>query len=787
MKIKSFTALFALMMIGLLVITGCNGVFEPPAKPAADGTGTLYVSVDGNGRTILPTASLDKYVLTITDGTSTVVFEDTVSGGGTGVVLSAGTYDLHIDGYKGIDADDDGVIADGEYVLIAEGDTSATVIASETVSASIALTPSVGANGDKGYFEWDFSTVLFNSITVKIYDADDDPATATEVEESTEETLKVELDIGQYSVEFTVVTDEDTYVWREILYVFAGLTSTYGPAQFAQSSTAFTQAYVVPADGFGYFYLDLNDWKTVPQGAPPPVTSGRTLASKLDVTYTANAQRIGIGLTPAQQEAMTSAKYVTVTIEGSATPSATAFRFFIGDVTSGSNWNATADAHAGAISGILNAAKGTAFNANKNANTVKYLVLQQQTAATTSLSISSIKIEYLPELPTTISGYFDLDLTKVNEAYDGGAITSGAGTLGTATVTNGVISVDDLVASGRIAVPLSDEQIEILIGDEAGEPKVYGVKNVFITVWGNGDSDTASAFRYHLGDVVAGGNWNITSATNNNAYGALTTLMASPYGKTQTLGISNVDRIATGGWWILQAQRDAGAATGTVTISKIRVYYQFKNPCRCELEPGFDCSSDPFMAGCTGDCGCTPNVGTDITDTFAIDGLTKAGNPKISQLADGGLFVHSRTNDYSTIDLNVVSTAGTVNADQIGLDPAKYYRFKVTGQALAGSGSAQINRTDRPYSGNTYAETAITGTAGEVVNFTVELASKLASDIFYSENADGVDTTATAPNKIRFRVHSATNPSFVIDTIEIWELDGDGGDPVGTALLDLEF
>jgi len=547
MKMKSFTAFFALMMIGLLVITGCNGIFEPPVKPAADGTGTLFVSIDGNGRTILPEARLDKYALLITDGTSAVVYDGPVSGGGAGFALGAGAYDINIKGYIGIDADADGAISDAEYVLIAEGDTGATVVANQTVNASVGLAPLPGANGDKGYFEWDFSAVGFNSIAVKIYDADSPVAALVD---ETVANKKVELSIGQYAVEFTVETSETTYVWREILYIFNGLTSTYGPAQFKQSESQFSKSYSVPADGNGYFYLDLNDWKAT-GAVGTNVTAGRTLADKLEVTFDANAAKLNLGLTTAQQALLLTAKYITVTINGTATPDTTAFRFFIGNTTTTANWNTTTDGHQGAISTLLGKPQGTGFNSDGRAalpNGVAWLILQQQAAATTTVAIESVRIDY-----TTGDGLFFLDLSDYE--YEA---TDQSRDYADITYTNGVIEA---------VFDANPEYLNIGL-TQAQTTSLANAATLDITIWGS--ANTTENFRYYVGNLNEG-SWAIAGPAQGSTDVNIANLL-SVNGTTSSLAVGAA--VAQLKYFILGSR---SATETTVEISSIRVAFTNKN------------------------------------------------------------------------------------------------------------------------------------------------------------------------------------------------------------------
>jgi len=774
MKMKNFTAFCTLMMIGLLVITGCQGLFEPPAKPAADGTGTLYVSIN-DGRTIVPTARLDKYVLTITDGDS-VATPYPITGGGTGVVLATGTYGLKIEGFMVIDDAD---------VLIAESDGSHTVAISDgaTESVAIALQPKSGANDDKGYFEWDFSTVITTSVGVKIYDADTDAQVGTD---ETGATVKVELAIGTYNVEFTVVAGGETYVWREILYIYAGLTSVYGPAQFATSEVLPTIPYVVPADGIGYFYVDLNDWKTVRDSNvySGPAIKGATAANGLTVTYTNANQAVNLGLTTAQQAilANTAVQSVTVTITGTAAGGN--FRCHIGDASAGSNWNATNTYYWGSDGWATFSTLVAPINLDFARRTVNHFILQTQNANAGAVTINSIRIDYhAVNIKSVYAGYVDLDLSKSNKVSEavninpvGTSYDAGTGVL-TATY-------DGTNSGTRLNIELPSVLFDSITTGS-------GLKNVGVTIWGEETSSNNDNFRYHLGNPDLGGDWNVTPATNSNAYGTLSTLVGDGLGKTQILAVSNPTRLfkvedgnvtdIPNGYLILQ-QQNANATV--IEFSKIRIYYELAKPCTCELSEGEFMCDGIFMPGCTeGECKCTPDVGatgsgvawegvevkaenglggklsTDGALTGVVGlGLKGSGGPKIHLLDDGGLLFYARPNDYSCVD---------VDTSEVTLVGATSYKVKITGRAMVGV-AGQIVQGGDPY--GTHAAANATGTAGQLGTFTVETGA----------------LTGTALTTVALRIRAAGTNPFILDTVVIQEVDGNG-DPVGSALLDIDF
>jgi len=622
LKTASITAL---VIVGLLVITGCQGVFEPPAQSGEDGTGTLLVSFnDTVGRTILPSAKLDKFDLTITDTSDNSEIEKELTGG-AGVVLPAGTYDLHVKGYiqKGVDETTEEPI----YLLVAEGDDTGVVVdAGKTTQASITLLPFIDAAdtdyGDKdgnGYFTWDFSDVEYDSFSIAIYDADDD-GTGTAVETSTEEADEVTLKSGVYNVKFSVVVGSDNYTWWEILYVYIGLTSKYASGDFATSESLITKAYDTPADGNGYFYLDLNDWKAA-GAVGTNVTAGRTLPDKLEVTFDANGAKLNLGLTSAQQALLVGSKYITVTINGTATPNTTAFRFFIGNTLTSSNWNATNTGHQGAISTILGTPKGTDFNSDGRAalpNGVAWLVFQQQAAGTTAVTIESVRIDY-----TDGDGIFFLDLSDYENVP-------------TEQTRDMVDAADMSYDDGVLTVKLQSSGKFLNIGLTAAQStSVANAASVDVTVWGTVDS-TQNA-RYYLGDLNQG-TWNATSGSGSVSIATL--IGAAGLTNSQT-----VSAAANLKYFVLQYQ---GSSLTTATFNKIRVAFTNKNWVRPD-----PAAADLAVIGPTATV--TSQTITNATGTWGA-----APNDNIELAWDGGSGGSATSGAVPAVDITAIWPATTL-------------------------------------------------------------------------------------------------------------------------------
>jgi len=573
----------ALILIGLLVITGCQGLFEPPAKTGGDGTGTLMVSFNDNvGRTILPTAALDRYELNVTDNDE--FDEDYVLTGSSGIPLDAGTYDLSVQGFiqKGEDTNGDPI-----WLLIAKGSVSSVVVtANDIASASIALTPSdnpsdttYGDEAGNGYFAWDFSEVELTSIEVSIFEVGASYALGNIVgTASTEKVDEVILSAGIYYVQFEVGAGGETYSWMEVLYVYVGLTSEYGPEQFATSDVFPTIPYVVPASGYGYFYVDLNNWKNIPHSSlTQGLTKAVTATNDITVPFTTNNQFLSFALTAEQSSLLSWSKEpITITIKGSTVSGTSNYRYYLGNITQ-SSWNATNGSGSAAFSTFADEdgiSKTQTFHNNFTNGTTGFdhFILQFQGTAAETIKISSIKIGY-----NLGDDGFDLDLSAIantssNHASNPTAITP------TYDSDTGVLTGSFTSSTGRLIVALTDAQIEALIGE--GTVANPGASDVYVTVFADGTLANDSQFRYHLGKINDNSNWNVTGAAGGNA---AFSAIASADGKTIKLALSNIERIVDDvtdapdriymGYFILNKQ---AGGNDTINISRIRIDYDNK-------------------------------------------------------------------------------------------------------------------------------------------------------------------------------------------------------------------
>jgi hypothetical protein len=727
MKMKTLIASFgALMIIGLLVMTGCQSPFDLPSAPATGRTGTLIVSVNGdNGRTILPRAQLDRYTLELfvwdedaDGGAAYVAYENdypTEARGATAFVLPAGKYKILVEGQiitGTLSAEDGG---DPIYETIAEGEeTDIEVLINKAASINIELEPY--ATGD-GTFSWDFDVDGVTDVAIEIYKSaeyDADPDTAVDLladeDDISFEKDSFDLAAGVYNVKFTVTALGKEYNWWEILYIYAGLTSVYGNADLVAREVLPTIPYVVPTiptGDAGYFFLDLNDWKTPTTSdggrVSTPVT-GKTTAENLTVTFTIENQLLNIKLTPAQVALMADASHIAVTIKGSATPD-TAFRFFLGAAGAGGEWNGTADAHQGAFSTIVSGPKMTAFGGNKNDTSnghcrYEYLLLQQRAAATTTVTIESVRIDYYT-MDAGSNGVLFLDL-KNSAASDGSTVAG--------TVTNGNLTASFTEDQQRLSIGLTEAQANLFKG--TASPLI---ESVWATITGTADPNTTT-FRYFLGDASLSSGWN---ATDNGQEGAISGILGT---KSGDLGL-NTGR--NGIKALVLQQRE-----GTTTALRINsIWLEYKNKV---IPPAIPATADFVVFQSTAMGG---------TDAPIINGVA------ISKNWDD-LLVGGEGEDKDDHALDRIVTFPLQSGDQLDIRSYEKFSIKVKYYLNDGNGAkgAELTLTN----GKQWGQVTISGVnhynlgedgSGGTVNVTIAGATyaALAGDTSLTLNFQGRD------------------------------------------------
>jgi hypothetical protein len=177
--------------------------------------------------------------------------------------------------------------------------------------------------------------------------------------------------------------------------------------------------YEVPAGGIGFFYVDLNDWRTTsPTGVhdnAAVLTDSKTDTHNISVKFTLEQQRVNFGFTDAQIAILKAlgAGSVDIEIDGEVTAgTGDQFRYHLGDATAGGSWNSTGAAGGNAaLSTILTATLTLGQNADKDPG---YFILQHRVGDEVTIEIRSIKITFGPE---TIS--VDVDGTPQDVEVNG--------------------------------------------------------------------------------------------------------------------------------------------------------------------------------------------------------------------------------------------------------------------------------------------------------------------------------------------------------------------------------
>ena len=174
--------------------------------------------------------------------------------------------------------------------------------------------------------------------------------------------------------------------------------------KYSDYSTKFTVTisniipYEVPASGPGFFYVDLNDWKTqTPESANinAVVPKGKTTENDITINFAQNNQRVNFKFSDAQAGLVFGADTsIVVDIQGTATGTGDAFRYHIGNALVGADWNATGSPTQGTFDSITGPQTLT-FGGNKDKEgRCNYLILQHRSGDPADVVITSIKITY---------------------------------------------------------------------------------------------------------------------------------------------------------------------------------------------------------------------------------------------------------------------------------------------------------------------------------------------------------------------------------------------------------
>ena len=191
--------------------------------------------------------------------------------------------------------------------------------------------------------------------------------------------------------------------------------------------------YIVPASGYGFFYVDLNDWKTAsPSGINANVPMAETNETSITVPFTENAQRINFQFTPAQFGLLPThtvpsnpsmAQVIKIEIDGEVTvgkdTAGDKFRYHLGEATFGGAWNATGgkgdDKFASILTAELKVENGNHGGLGDDTTKLaqpRFLILQHRDDAAATVVIKSIKVTYnsSPTFKVSVGGT-DQDVT----------------------------------------------------------------------------------------------------------------------------------------------------------------------------------------------------------------------------------------------------------------------------------------------------------------------------------------------------------------------------------------
>ena len=366
----------------------------------------------------------------------------------------------------------------------------------------------------------------------------------------------------------------------------------------------------------------------------------------------------------------------------------------------------------------------------------------------------------------TGEGYFFANLPNSETVFTGSTkpTTSFAGSIVTGTLTADFSGT----AEERLVIGLLPAHISEL------KKAADGGADIKVTITGeakaaDGITDSTLQFRVYVGTPFTTGQWNGAGFATNTSISDIVNTEIS-------LAFDASNKVLDGRLYYLILRSNTTGDATKLTITSIKFEYNAAPPpppeeCDCDDN---DCDG-LFMITCTippgGVCNCTKKY-TVIPNLDNIRGIQNSGGPKYGLVEDhGGLFVFGRTNNYSTIDLQLFTADDPSATWKVVVAPAKYYRVTVTGKVVMATGlQAEINQSVDPY--DQWKIEPVTGTVGDIVSYSVELKTKTGAEL-------------AAGTRIRLIIGDGTaagsNPSFVVESIELVELDASDGDDVEDA------
>jgi hypothetical protein len=231
---KTLHTLAAVLSAMLLILAGCQNIFEPPgaSKPAInEGTFSLEIGGVSAGRTILPaTVQSDFALYTLAFSASCkedVTVDRTGATLGNTVTLGAGTWNLTVTAY--LDSEKTKPAARGTLAGI-------TISSGTNTSRSLELKASVEA-GAAGAFKWNIgypATVTSASMTITPLDTTTGTAAqtlyftgGTPTASKNNAASPLTLNTGYYRVVFSLSDGTYNTGREEILHIYKNMTSTF--------------------------------------------------------------------------------------------------------------------------------------------------------------------------------------------------------------------------------------------------------------------------------------------------------------------------------------------------------------------------------------------------------------------------------------------------------------------------------------------------------------------------------------------------------------------------------